>query len=111
MVRHLSIGFPKEKNSMRGIHISHIAGLSFAGCLLLQASAVAMLLFARKNSRLKSVGGAILSYSSWVVVALPGFILAGLLMENLNPLALTSYIYPIGAGTLCVMISLYLNFE
>ncbi len=96
---------------MRGMHISYLVGLSFAGCLLLQAAAVAILLFAGKHSRLRSIGGAVLGYSSWAVFALPVFILAGLLMENLDPPAFTSYVYPIGAGTLCAFASLYLKLD
>jgi len=96
---------------MHVMHMSSIVGLSFAGCLLLQASAVAILLLAGKSSRLKSVGGAILRYSSWALFALPVFILAGFLTENLDPLAITYYVYPIGTGALCVFASLYLKFE
>jgi len=98
------------ENNMHVMHMSSIVGLSFAGCLLLQALAVAILLLG-KSSRLKGVGSAILRYTSWAVFALPVFILAGFVTENLDPSAIASYVYPIGTGALCVFAGLYLKFE
>jgi len=101
----------ERENNMRSTPISYMVGFCFAGCLLLQSWAIAILFFAGEKPRLKSFGGAILRYSSWVAFALPVLILAGFLTENLNHLALMSYVYPIGVGTLCVFVSLYLKVE
>jgi len=88
-----------------------MVGLSFVGCLALEVLGAAILLFAREKSQLKKVGSAIVEYSSWAVFALPVFILVSVLTENLNRWALMSYVYPIGAGTLCIFVSLYLKLD
>jgi hypothetical protein len=96
---------------MHIMHTSHVIALSCAGCLTIQGAALALLFLGPKHLRLSSVGGALLAFGSKAMLALPGVVLVGLLVENMNLLPLQPYLYAVGATSSCVLLDLCLHLE
>lgn len=90
---------------------SPIVPFSFAGCLLLEVSAVAILLLACRYSYLRSIGGTLRALASKAILALPGVVLASLLVEKMNLVHLQPYLYVVGATSSCVFLELYLYLD
>lgn len=96
---------------MHIMHTSHIIALSFACCMTIEAAALALLFLARKYSHLSSAGSALLALGSKAMLALPGVVFAGLLVENMSLLPLQPYLYAVGATSSCVLLDLCLHLE
>jgi hypothetical protein len=97
--------------NMHSLHSSYIFSFSLACCLVPLAAAFLVLLIARQYPALKAIGHALLAFVSTTVVALPGFVLLGLVVESINPLPLQPYLYAIGASSSCVLFNACLRGE
>ncbi len=97
---------------MHNMHPNFFAPLSFGFCIVLEVSALAILLLARQYSRLKNIGGALLAFTSKGMFALPALVLVALVVKNMSPtISVQPYMYAIGAPLSCVLLDLCLHLD
>ena len=96
---------------MHNMRSSHIVLLSLAGFLMLQALAVTVLFCARQHSRLLRIARILSAFSSRALLALPGVVLVGLIVESMNLLPLQPYLYAFGGTSSYVLLDLCLHLE
>jgi hypothetical protein len=88
---------------------AHIVSSSLA-CGLLLLFVLAIVLLALRGLPLESVAS-IGALSSKAVLALPGIIMAGLLMEKIHLTPLRPFLYPLGAVSSYTLLDLYLYLD
>jgi ABC-type Fe3+ transport system permease subunit len=103
--------FPRSSLKENNVNSLRIVTISCAYCLVLQISAFAVLSFARQDSRLKKVGTTVLDLTSKTIWALPGFVIAGLLVKFQTPIPLQPYFWTIGAVSSLVLLNLSLQLD
>ena len=89
---------------------AHIVSSSLA-CRLLLLFVLAIVLLALRGLPLESVASVLGALSSKAVLALPGIIMAGLLMEKIHLTPLRPFLYPLGAVSSYTLLDLYLYLD
>jgi hypothetical protein len=96
---------------MHILHTLSIVALIVLCWLLLDVAALAIIVIAREYSKVRSAGCALLRFGSTAILALPGVILAGMLVQNANLLPVQPMVYAIGATSSCALLNLCLRLE
>jgi hypothetical protein len=96
---------------MYSLYPNYLTNLSFCSCMVLEITALVILLIARQYARLKSMGGALLAFASKAMFALPAVVVLSLLARTMHPLTLQPYMYTIGAPLSCLLLDLCMHVE
>jgi hypothetical protein len=99
------------ENSMHNSSSSQILAYSFGCLVVLEAAAQATLFFARRDSALKRIGGALHAFSSRALLAFPGVVAVDLLMPKMNLIPGQPFLFVIGAAACGVFYEVWTSLD